>query len=235
MIRIALCDDCKEMREMLKNILKVYFEEKDITYGLNLYDTGDEFLGSRNWEYEDILIIDIEMPGLSGVQVKNILQSQKSDTKILFLTSHEEMMQEAFGGNVYGFLVKPVKKEELFLYMDKICEALIDTVTIMLKTINGTSYLKENEIVYIQADKKYSSVITEKEKIFTVTSLGEWREKLPDWEFVLCHRSYIVNLWFVKYVDEDICLTNGKKLPLSRRKIQEVKEKYREFVYRRAR
>lgn len=233
MVRVALCDDYKETREILKGFIRDYFEKKNILFELNLYSSGSAFLNNSKQKYEDILLIDIEMPGLNGVQVKNILQSQKADTKVLFITGHDEMMQEAFGGKVYGFLVKPVAKEELFQYMDKIYEDLIDTSIIALKTINGVSYLKNNEIIYIQAEKKYSNIITEKEKIFTVTSLSEWKEQLSDWEFVLCHRSYLVNFWFVKYIDEDIYLVNGEKLPVSRRKLQIVKEKYRDFIYRR--
>lgn len=92
MVRVALCDDYKETREILKGFIRDYFEKKNILFELNLYSSGSAFLNNSKQKYEDILLIDIEMPGLNGVQVKNILQSQKADTKVLFITGHDEMM-----------------------------------------------------------------------------------------------------------------------------------------------
>lgn len=71
------------------------------------YERGEDLLENLN---ADILLLDIKMDGLDGIEIKNILQHQKSRTGILFLSNYLEAIPEAFGRQVYGFLKKPVRK-----------------------------------------------------------------------------------------------------------------------------
>lgn len=72
------------------------------------YASGEELLRDSS---SDVLLLDVEMPGMNGIAVKNFLQNQRAMTRILFVSSHEETITEAFGREVYGFLYKAVTYE----------------------------------------------------------------------------------------------------------------------------
>lgn len=104
-MKIAICDDQKIYRDdILAHCKRLLCEEGSV---YKVYTSGEELLTSG--EMFDFLFLDIEMTGMDGIQVKELLEQQSIQGKIIFLTSHEERMREAFGANVIGFLRKPVQ------------------------------------------------------------------------------------------------------------------------------
>ena len=106
-MRIAVCDDQVIYREELIKQCKTILNENTY-YGC--FDSGECLLHAE--EEFDLLFLDIEMTGMDGIQVKDILEQKQSSMKIIFLTSHEERMIEAFGNHVIGFLKKPIQRME---------------------------------------------------------------------------------------------------------------------------
>lgn len=111
MIKVGICEDEKVCRESIAKLLEEYFTQRGIPYQLEEYESGQSFMEEK--EKTDILLLDIEMEGISGIQLKNWLWREDEDTKIVFVTKHSEEMPEAFGKNVYGFLHKPLKEARL--------------------------------------------------------------------------------------------------------------------------
>ena len=101
-MRIGICDDCEEDLISLKDICNQY-GHTDIT----LYHSGEELLADPNSSKLELLFLDIEMDGQSGLEVKDILEHTNAFTFIVFCTSHTECMMDAFGQNVISFLSKP--------------------------------------------------------------------------------------------------------------------------------
>lgn len=108
-LRIAICDDQEVYREDILEHCKRLLQGENVIY--SCFASGEELLDS-GFQF-DFLFLDIEMTGMDGIQVKNLLETQNAQAKIIFLTSHEERMIEAFGANVIGFLRKPVQEEML--------------------------------------------------------------------------------------------------------------------------
>lgn len=107
-MKIAICDDDKNAREVLKTCCGRFAAEFQIDCQVAEYASGEELLRDSS---SDVLLLDVEMPGMNGIAVKNFLQNQRAMTRILFVSSHEEAITEAFGREVYGFLYKPVTYE----------------------------------------------------------------------------------------------------------------------------
>lgn len=96
--------------------------------------------------------------------------------------------------------------------------------------------IKEKQILYIKAETKYCDIILEnQDSMFSDKSIGEWAEELEERGFFLCHRSYLVNLYHLKKIEDDILLSNGEKIPVSRRLKTKVKEAYREYIRKKVR
>ena len=112
---IGICDDDNIMRERIervcKDVTKKYNEETII----KKYKDGQEITDQNI----DILILDIEMPMVGGIAVKEKLENAKSNTVIIFATSHEEMMAQAFGVNVIGFVTKKYIEDQLPVVLER--------------------------------------------------------------------------------------------------------------------
>ncbi|MCI8895367.1 MAG: response regulator transcription factor [Lachnospiraceae bacterium] len=187
----------------------------------------------------DILLLDIEMQGMSGLLLKEYLQKKRQEIRILFVTSHEEAMPEAFGRQVFGFLQKPLEYERFRQKMDSVLADMKDYekyVTVENETGVRKIYLKQ--ILYIQGYGKFTQLFLEGEAsyMFSEQSLGKWRELLAEEWFCQCHKSYLVNLGQVRGMREnEIVLEGEKRIPLSRRMQKEWKEKYRKYLWEKAR
>lgn len=232
-IRIGICDDSEHDRRYLKSIIRKYFKKRDVELEVVEYDSGEDFFQKPD---VDILFLDIEMDVLNGIMVKDELQKLQAEIRILFTTSHCEWMRNAFGKQVFGFLEKPIQYKELEKNLDTILRDIEEENCVLVKGAEKETFVREEKILYIKAETKYCNIILEnQDSLFSDKSIGEWTEELEERGFFLCHRSYLVNLYHLKKIDDDILLSNGEKIPVSRRLKTKVKEAYREYIRKKVR
>lgn len=136
---IGICDDEAEGREQIRQVCEVVLKQMGCPAEIALFE-GASFVLQTS-KKPDILILDIEMPGMTGIELKEVLQSEEGATYIIFVTDHEEMMTEAFGVHVLRF----VQKENL---EDKLPEALAQAIRMKRSNciVHGTDSQK---ILYI--------------------------------------------------------------------------------------
>lgn len=224
-MRIAICDDQKIYRDDILEHCKSFFTQEDIVY--KVYSSGEELLTSG--EMFDFLFLDIEMTGIDGIQVKELLEQQSIQGKIIFLTSHEERMIEAFGANVIGFLRKPIQDEALLPIVQKM-KQFIDRKTVEWEEDGRLYTVYVEDIQYIEVEDKYTYVFVGTEKYLVRRSLREWETILPKSDFGMANRSCLVNLGLLDRVKSEIVLDDGKRIPISRKYKKEIEEKYKEYL-----
>lgn len=232
MIKIGICDDEKIFRDSIGKLIKQYFIKNGLEYEQKEYESGKIFIEQN--EKTDILFLDIEMNGLSGIQLKEWLQKDEN-IKILFVTSHMEAMQEAFGKNVYGFLKKPLEKVQLEKYLDRMIEDIAEDESLVIKSVNKEMAIKKADIFYFVSEKKYSRINTRDGIYFCDKGLYHLEKELVDRCFFRCHKSYLVNLQNISRIADGIYMENGEKIPVSRKRVKELKDAYREYIIRKAR
>lgn len=110
---IAICDDETEIRELLKNKIETVYPEEDVI----LYRTGEELLASK--KQMDLLFLDIQMPGLNGMEVAKILRKDNQKIILIFVTALEEYVFEAFDVDAFHYLVKPFSDKKFYMVMEK--------------------------------------------------------------------------------------------------------------------
>mgnify|MGYP003311175891 CR=1 FL=1 len=232
MIKIAICDDEKNYRDKISEFCKHYSEEHHLEIEITEYVSGEDLLASE--KLVDILLLDVQMNNIDGLSVKDILGRQKRETKIIFISSHEEVMAEAFGWQVYGFLHKPVDYGLFCKKLDAVTESLCeDNKYIILETSDMIKKILLKDIEYIHSDGRYSEiyVVGEEGYLFSDKSIGAYKTELGE-DFGLSHRSYLVNYKYIESIDKDIVLTTHKHLPLSRRIEKEFKKEYKSYIWR---
>lgn len=231
-MRIGICDDEKICRESAKKICIEYFQVNNLDYELIEFKSCEELLASTQELH--ILLLDIEMKGIDGITAKNILADQKSNVRIIFMTSHTQEMVNAFGKYVYGFLVKPIALESVFNLLDKIIRDIGKGFVVETEHNGKKKYIKGEDIVFIEAEDKYSFIKTESDSYLVRRSMNEWEILLKEQNFFRVHKSYIVNLAYVKYFDEYIILENDIKIKISNRKTKTFKYTYHDYLKREA-
>lgn len=232
-VKIAICDDRKEEADSILDYIRTYAQQRQIEVQENVFGSGDRY--KEMWERSeepDILLLDVEMPKLCGIQLKEYLQENRSKTKILFITSHNEAMGEAFGANVYGFLVKPVEKELLFEYLDKMCRTLKKEKMIFQIDETTGEIVRAENILWIQSEKQYSWIQLEDDKKFSNKSLAQWEEELLGQDFCRVHKSYIANFRHINQIADEIKMDNGAAIPIARRRKGMVKDEFKNFLIR---
>lgn len=221
---IGICDDENVIRDKIEKICinetKKYCEDVVI----QKYSDGREVL-EKDF---DILILDIEMEDVDGIVVKNYFQKRKKDTIIIFVTSHNEMMSQAFGVNVMGFVAKSYLYNQLQVMLDGAMKRVMNTVS-----IEGVDSRK---VCYIQAEHIYNILHLENETEVSVRcSSADLEKMLEVVGFIRVHRTYIINMAYVDHIKDKTVLVNKREIPVSARLKSRLRKEYSRYCRENAR
>ena len=227
--KIAVCDDewtaTKQISAYLDEISKDTKDEY-ITY---YYHSGEELLENLPSDVQ-IFILDIQMGNLSGMDVAHILRDQGIDAYLFFVTSKIEYALEGYEVHAYSFFRKPLSfvsfKRNILEVCDQIKAKHIKPM-IQLKGESTDTYLIE-DILYIEVLKHTTTIYTSNEaKSYNNEPISQLEERLSDYHFFRCHKSYLINLnHIVNYTIDTITLDNGDEIPLSKHRKKDFKDTY---------
>ena len=172
--------------------------------------------------------LDIEMEDVDGIVVKNYFQKRKKDTIIIFVTSHNEMMSQAFGVNVMGFVAKSYLDNQLQVMLDGAMKRVMNTVSIE----GGDS----RKVCYIQAEHIYNILHLENETEVSVRcSSADLEKMLEVVGFIRVHRTYIINMAYVDHIKDKTVLVNKREIPVSARLKSRLRKEYSRYCRENAR
>lgn len=234
-VSIAICDDEQRWRKDIIELCSSFATEYNYKFVFTEYESGKELLntGINN---VDILFLDVEMQDINGIEVKNRLQTLHSDVHIIFITSHNEIIEDAFGRNVYGFITKPIDKVVFNRRINLIIDSMLEErKTIMLNNYGRIKLIYLKDVVYIEADARYSRIYTVDSESydFSDKSIGFWKEYLEANGFQMSMRSILVNLAYVDRVGQtEVFMKNGCSLDLSRRSRKQFGEAFRDYIWK---
>jgi DNA-binding LytR/AlgR family response regulator len=170
----------------------------------------------------DLLLLDIEMPGMSGLDLTKNLG--KKGPFIIFTTAKTNYAVDAFELNVVDYIVKPVELPRFLKAIDRVKEAIeSDKEQIEVKDkefvfIRDSGILKKinsDDILYLEAMGDYVKVFTSQKFHIVHATLKSIEEKLPSFKFMRVHRSYIVALNKIDYIEEGVISINGIAIPVA--------------------
>ena len=230
-IKLAICDDVELVRIEVHNYLKRYFAGKRLKIEYFMFSDGIDVLDSE--EQIDVIILDIKMNYMDGFTLRDELFKKRAHTKIIFLTDYDNMVHEAFGKNVYGFVSKN-HLDELSHYLNVIVNEYKEHELLYL----SGEVIDLYNIVYIKANNGYCEFYDTqgKQRIYRIL-ISEVAQKLNEYSTIKrTHRSYMVNFRFVTKCDmtkvhvEFDKNPSGIDLPVSHRFIENVQKTFFEFV-----
>lgn len=228
-MRVAICDDEKIMRTDLQKKIELYAKAHQQIILCNEFESGEELL-SASISF-DIVFMDYQMSGISGIETSEKLRHNKSNTAIIFLSNYSEVVFQSFEVNTFRFLVKPLDSSKLFAALDDYYASLNSEKRFLIKQSGTTYWVPFREIIYFEAQNQYTMIRTV-DNIYKFSDTISKAEKiLPQEYFVRCHRSYIVNLEHIRnHTTTDILLDNGEKALISRNLYKDFKEQYIAYI-----
>ena len=224
MIRVAVCDDEAFMRDELSGLVSRYLEERCLSsYEFTAFENGNSLLESQ--ESFDLIFLDIQMESPDGMETARRLREREQSSLLVFVTVLKEPVFEAFKVRAFDYLVKPLKKEIFERTMDRALREWEQKPgrSLFIQKRNSCQVILLSKIVYCEVLGR-KIYIHEKDK--TVTEYYERLEELErrvDRRFYRCHRSYLVNLDYVRGCKGgQILLPGGEQIPVSRLREREL-------------
>lgn len=235
-MRIAIVDDLLEDRVDVRKLIDEFclnkFEKIDIT--IDEFSSGEDFLCNFKPGYYDIIILDIYMDKLTGMDTAKKVFSMDKSCNLIFLTTSDDHILDSFEVKAVFYIMKPVRfqKDKLFTALDFCLDNLkLDTSTLEV-VVNKTSInLLLSDIIYVDCERRLSKFHTTDTTIVSNKSLTTYYDTLfEDKRFMECFRGIIVNMDYIDSVDnDDFILKNKERLPISKRKKATIKNTYFEY------
>jgi two-component system LytT family response regulator len=191
----------------------------------------------------DLVFLDIEMPGHSGLEILTFFSEKDIQFSIIFTTAYNQYAVQAFKLSALDYLLKPVTASDLEAAIDRFIKhrnnfggmaALKENLQsegakkIAINTVNSVRFVAISDILYLKADGAYTQFLLSDESLITASKgLKHYEEiLLEQTQFMRCHKSYLVNLSYVKeYVKSDggyLLLSNGQQIAISSEKVAEM-------------
>ena len=217
MIHIAVCDDEKYMSEKIAKMVKDFFGRKKIEISVLQYPSGEELLKYKT--EMDILFLDIEMQGINGMETARRLRAENYQGFLIFITILKEMVFQSFEVSPFDYLVKPVKEEDFLRTMERLLLSMQsnEKANLLIQKGHESSIISFGDIIYCEIiDRKVYLHLRTGEVIDYYDRIENLEKKL-DKRFFKCHRSYLINLNYLKsYKNNMAYMANGLEIPVSR-------------------
>jgi len=193
----------------------------------------------------DVIFLDVEMPELTGFDLLRSFDEIKFE--VIFATAFEHYAIKAIKNNAIDYIVKPVSISEVLEALQKVRKKhnhnedktlkynafleeydSLEVQKLKIPTLSGVQFAKLNEILYFEADGNYTNLVIDGGKNYIVTkNIKVFEIDLPEKKFLRTHRSYIVNIEYIRLYDTHssmLVMADGKRIPLARRRYRDFKE-----------
>ena len=232
--RIAVCDDREEDWKYLTSMAHRWAEERKHTIELKTFSSAENFLFHYAEQPNfDILLLDIEMSGMNGVELAQNVRRGNDRIQIVFITGFSDFIAEGYEVSALHYLLKPVSAEKLAEVLDRAVQKLKEPEKAAFFQIDGEiRRIPLDQIVSVEAFA-HSCVVTTTESPWEVKeSISAVEKKLQQTAkdaFIRTHRSYLVGIRYIQSISKtDVTLDNGRKIPLSRSNYPAV---YQAFIH----
>lgn len=230
MIKIAICDDAELSIEKAKNIICETSKQLRKEIKIETYSSGNDVL-TRLLDKKaplDILILDIDMPDTTGLEIAEKLRVTESELLIIFLTAHEKYVYQSFEYQPFRYIRKNFAEKELPIAL-KSAFNVVDLKSdreITLKADGEDRRILLSEIMYYEAlERKIVLYLKNGAEIITRKTIKELHEIIKDKRFIELYRGCVVNADYVRSIgDRTVTLDNNQQMIVSRLRMKEVKQ-----------
>ena len=240
-MRIAIVDDEEEMREAarryLAKMLAQYWSKEAAVVQLDLFDSAEALLERFGKQSYDLVLLDICVPGLDGMEAAHRLRAESADAGIIFLTTSEDYLMEGYRVFADGYFLKPLGTDDdaFRAALRHVFARRDQSACVLSAEYNGRALeIPFQKIFYADIEGgRLHIVLKERDFHLSRPFTYEWSAErlLRDKRFLECYHRIIVNMDRIERMEEGVfVLTSGQRLPISRRRQGAVKVAYMQYM-----
>jgi len=246
-VKTVIIEDEQQDLDLIQNLLQSYPELEIVATARDV----DNAVAVITLHKPDLIFLDINLYGRLSFEILDVINNIKLNPKVIFSTAYDDYMGRAFKYAAFDYLLKPINRQELKDTLIRFFQTYHQTdfsssydkllktnKKLIFNTVEGYEVVAPERIVFLETLKGQSYTqlhLVDGSEILVTKNIGEIAGKLPDTDFFKLHRSYIINLNFVKKVNRILgkCyLQSSDKefvIPISREKAKLLKERMKEI------
>ena len=235
-LNIAICDDERAALELLRPSVYGALKARDVDSAIEIFSRPRDLLAHMEKVSFDLLFLDIEMPGMTGLELAQRLRREGSLVDIIYISNREDLVFDALRTNPRGF----IRKTRLIQDVSGVIDTYLayrqqndQPKTMIIKERDQVIHIPLEKLQYIEGSGKaqIAHIAGKDQPMELHKSMQELEEELTGLGFLRIHKGYLLNYRFIRRIgDNEVTLTSGEKLPVSRRKYQEIRDAYMEWM-----
>lgn len=226
-IRTAFCDDSPRDRETVREILE------DLGLKADVFDSG-EGLQAAFWRRPyDLVLLDIEMPGINGYNLASVLKKQSAACEVVFITGHMELVLDAFQFKPAAFVPKQLIPSELPRALKRILAKDNGSPVFITKKKNMDRIVELNQVLYLKYvyDHEVEFTLKDGSRFSETGSMKQFEAELAPKGFIRIYSNCMVNALYITRVEkETVLLANGEQLAVARERRENVRKAYMRYL-----
>ncbi|MDD4689476.1 MAG: LytTR family DNA-binding domain-containing protein [Eubacteriales bacterium] len=239
MLKIAICDDDANALKIITEYIKDYLKDNNIVAEINEFSHPDILLNSLNTEVYHIILLDMVMPMISGLDLGRKIRRTNTDAQIIYVTTEPQFALDAYSANPLDYLLKPLDKSVFHKALALAFEKTSPNAdkTIIVKTRDGLHTISIDKILCAEYIKhKVCYTLVGSNKIETVSSAESFAMHiaplLEDKRFISPHSSFALNMSFVERFDKNgFSLKGTVFVPISGKQYTTVRNTYLNYRF----
>ncbi|MBQ7486495.1 MAG: response regulator transcription factor [Clostridia bacterium] len=231
MILIAVVDDDPGDASSLISHVDSYFKTNGIPHLIHRFSDGLDFI--RSTENHDIVFMDIRMGSLDGLDTARFMRKINRDSVLIFVTNMGQFAIKGYEVDALDFIIKPATLANITYVLDKAMRRLHDNsnTVLPLRTVEGMVSLSTNDILYVEVlDHNLIYHIADGREYTIRGRISDIAKKLDERNFVLCNRSFIVNLRHVSSITTDTLTIGNTQISISKSHRKELMQRFSSFL-----
>ncbi len=231
-MRICLVDDDANQLDYLHTLIQNWSLKQNVQLFVSIYQSAEEMLFECGKSFPfDLVILDIQMEKINGIELSKRIRQVDSHVMIVFLSGIADYVYEGYEVQAYRYLLKPLQEEKLFEILDYMSKEIKKMEKYILYNKYGeTEKIMYDQILYLESEGNNVVIHTKDRKYDYRKNLHMIEDDFLRNGFEKTHRSFIVNLLYVRKIQKESCiLSSGDTVPISRRTYKQVNQSFIKF------
>lgn len=232
-LSVAVCDDLAEERLQMCRMVQSYCHRRGIELRLEPLESGEAFAAVARKGRWDLVLMDIYMPGMSGIDAARRLRGEDGECLLIFFTTSEEHGIVSYELHASDYLVKPVSQKALDAAMDWCMREHADRFrTICVRSEWESVEIPLRDIRYIEIRRHTAYICTVDRVIKTPRGMNALEEDIACDDFLRCHRSFLVNMRRIRRMEKrDFVMDNGDLVPIGSSDAAGIRQKFMDWIF----
>ncbi|MBE5916549.1 MAG: response regulator transcription factor [Pseudobutyrivibrio ruminis] len=219
-MNIAVVDDLQTELDILCGYLTRFSSDEGISFNVKRYESGEAYISDLEAKY-DLILMDIDMPGLNGIDTARAIRKKDENVVLIFVTAMPQYALAGYEVDAIDYVIKPVSYPDFALKLKKALRYVKQNssdVPLLLQTKDGMINLNVSDIYYVESALHYCIYHTRDSEYRVRESISAAEQKLKKYSFARCNSGYLVALKHVKAIMKDDVMVGDYVLKISRSK-----------------